>query len=391
MPINVFMVNGNMTKYKSLPLYESCFLNYDIRRNKNPIKVNEYAEACHIIRPVMHAGNLWDKIKTGFNKVKNVFKKGMDFIDNNEITKSLKDSALNYIGQKTGVDVNKIYDTAHKVIDVIPDIQETQPDPNDYYNYRQNQYTTTGYSDPYTNTYTNPSYTYTNPGYTTNQSYNYPQSYNYSNTYPSNTASYNSYQQPIKTPITNKSSYTVANTTGQNSLQNQVNNTYNQIMKQPLTQPQQAIVKQNRDRFAFGINSCGMVDINKIMKNKTFMRNIPKMLVMSSAGSITSDFKPVLEKFGIKTLTIPKTMKNILDKIMKNQGIPNKVISGPGSAIAAPRLGEPRVASVIASKVVEKTDESNGRLNLGRGDKSCGSKSSKYQDILNKLKSNVKK
>lgn len=369
-----------MTKYKSLPLYESCFLNYDIRRNKNPIKVNEYAEACHIIRPVMHAGNLWDKIKTGFNKVKNVFKKGMDFIDNNEITKSLKDSALNYIGQKTGVDVNKIYDTAHKVIDVIPDVQETQPDPNEYYNYRQNQY---GYTDQY---YTNPSYTYTNPSYTNssynNQNYSYPQSYNYSNTYPSNTSTYS--QQPQQA----KPSYTVGNTTGQNSLQNQVNNTYNQIMKQPLTQPQQAIVKQNRDRFAFGLNSCGMVDINKIMKNKTFMRNIPKMLVMSSAGSISSDFKPVLEKFGIKTLTIPKTMKSILDKIMRNQGIP----SGPNSAIAAPKLGktvgDPKVASVIASKVVEKTDESKGRLNLGRG---TPSKSSKYQDILNKLKSNAKK
>ena len=373
-----------MIKYKSLPLYETCTLNYEIRRNKNPIKINEYRDACHINRSVMHAGNLWDSIKKGFNKVKNVFKKGMDFIDNNEVTKSLKDSALNYLGQKTGVDMNKIYDTAHKVIDVIPDVQETNPDPYNYnqypnsYNYNSN-YTypysnTTGYNNAYNYT---PS-TYNTPGYNTTSTYNY--------TTPT-TSSYN-YTQPSQ---------------NNSSLQNQFTNTYNQIMKQPLTTPQKQTVQSNYNKFSMGLKSCGMVDVNRFLKNKTFMRNIPKMLMMASGSrSVSKDFLPVLQKFGIKTLPMPKTLLPMIEKLhgpLNLKMVQNAVKARQGRGESE----EEKIAKAEEDKPVKVEEEakveekSNGRLYLGRGsEKSNGrlnlgsGKSSKYQDILNKLKSSKK-
>lgn len=377
-----------MIKYKSLPLYETCTLNYEIRRNKNPIKINEYRDACHINRSVMHAGNLWDSIKKGFNKVKNVFKKGMDFIDNNEVTKSLKDSALNYLGQKTGVDMNKIYDTAHKVIDVIPDVQETNPDPYNYNQYPNSYNYNSNYTYPYNTTGYNNAYNYTSPS-----TYNYtPASTNYTNdrrSYVDTTGYNNAYNYTPSTPSTQNNS----------SLQNQFTNTYNQIMKQPLTAPQKQTVQSNYNRFSMGLKSCGMVDVNRFLKNKTFMRNIPKMLMMASGSrSVSKDFLPVLQKFGIKTLPMPKTLIPMIDKlhgplnlkmvqnaVKARQGrgeSDEKIVKSEEDKIEdKPEKEQSSVAKIEEAKVEEK---SNGRLYLGRG------KSSKYQDILNKLKSSKK-
>lgn len=373
MPINSFLIQGNMIKYKSLPLYETCTLNYEIRRNKNPIKINEYRDACHINRSVMHAGNLWDSIKKGFNKVKNVFKKGMDFIDNNEVTKSLKDSALNYLGQKTGVDMNKIYDTAHKVIDVIPDVQENNPDPYNGtypYNYNYNAY----------NSYT---YPYNTPAYNSYASTN-----GYNNAYNYNTTGYN------YTPTTSSysSTYTPASHQNNSSLQNQFTNTYNQIMKQPLTAPQKATVQSNFNKFSMGLKSCGSVDVGKLVKNKTFMRNIPKMLMMASGSrSIPKDFLPILQKFGLKTLPMPKTLLPIIDKLhgpLDKSAV--KIAAKSSEANGRLHLGRGDDGSAESSSD-QTSKTSNGRLNLGRGDDSNKSgKSNKYQDILNKLKSSKK-
>ena len=377
-----------MIKYKSLPLYETCTLNYEIRRNKNPIKINEYRDACHINRSVMHAGNLWDSIKKGFNKVKNVFKKGMDFIDNNEVTKSLKDSALNYLGQKTGVDMNKIYDTAHKVIDVIPDVQETNPDPYNYNQYPNSYNYNSNYTYPYSNTtgYNN-AYNYT-PGYNTTSTYNYtPATTNYTNTTGYNNATANAYNYTPSTPSQNNS-----------SLQNQFTNTYNQIMKQPLTAPQKQTVQSNFNRFSMGLKSCGMVDVNRFLKNKTFMRNIPKMLMMASGSrSVSKDFLPVLQKFGIKTLPMPKTLIPMIDKLhgpLNLKMVKNAVKARQGRGeesdekiVKSETVEDKPVKEKIAKAEEEESkveEKSNGRLYLGRG------KSSKYQDILNKLKSSKK-
>lgn len=352
MPINAFLVQGNMIKHKTLPFYETCVLNYDIRRRTNPAKVKEFMFEQGTIRPVMHAGNLWDKIKNGFKKLKNGLTKTMDFVDNNEVLKGFKDSALNYLGQKTGVDVNKIYDTTHQIMDALP-TYNTEPDPVDYFNQRQEYYKN------------NPSSTYNQYGQYGNTAYDtYGNAYNYNaynnQNYSNNYPNYSNYSQPTTT----NQNYSY-NTPSNQSFQNQMNNTYNQIQKQPLSAPQQQTVKKNFDLFASGLKSCGSDVITALNRNKTLMRNIPKMLMMgvnASTGkiSIHKDFKPILEKFGHNSLIVPKTLKDLVTKL--NIKLPTfNPLSQITSikAIAAP-------ARTINSK--PGSVSSKGRLNLGRGE-----------------------
>lgn len=342
MPINAFLVQGNMIKHKTLPFYETCILNYDIRRRTNPAKVKEFMFEQGTIRPVMHAGNLWDKIKNGFKKLKNGVTKTMDFVDNNEVLKGFKDSALNYLGQKTGVDVNKIYDTTHQIMDALP-TYNTEPDPVDYFNQRQEYYKNnpSSYSNNY-NTYGTTAYdTYGN-------AYNGYQ--NYSNNYPN----YSNYSQPTTT----NQNYSYNTPSNQSSFQNQMNNTYNQIQKQPLSAPQQQTVKKNFDLFANGLKSCGSDLRTALSMNKTLMKNIPKMLMMgvnASTGkiSIHKDFKPILEKFGHNSLIVPKSLKDLVSKL--NIKLPT---FNPAS----------QITSIKAIAAPAKSNTSKGRLNLGSGE-----------------------
>ena len=344
MPINAFLVQGNMIKHKTLPFYETCILNYDIRRRTNPAKVKEFMFEQGTIRPIMHAGNLWDKIKNGFKKLKNGLTKTMDFVDNNEVLKGFKDSALNYLGQKTGVDVNKIYDTTHQIMDALP-TYNTEPDPVDYFNQRQEYYK----NNPSSNQYGNTAYdTYGN-------AYNY-NAYNNSN-YPN---TYSQYSQPATT--NQNYSYNPYGSTNSSFL-NQMNNTYNQIQKQPLSAPQQQTVKKNFDLFANGLKSCGSDLRTALSMNKTLMKNIPKMLMMgvnASTGkiSIHKDFKPILEKFGHHSIVVPKSLKDLVTKLN---------IKLPTFNPASQKL---QVLKTIAApaKTINSTNSAKGRLNLGRGE-----------------------
>lgn len=350
MPINAFLVQGNMIKHKTLPFYETCILNYDIRRRTNPAKVKEFMFEQGTIRPVMHAGNLWDKIKNGFKKLKNGVTKTMDFVDNNEVLKGFKDSALNYLGQKTGVDVNKIYDTTHQIMDALP-TYNTEPDPVDYFNQRQEYYK----NNPSSNQYGNTAYdTYGN-------AYNYNAYNQYSQPYNSNQWSTQNYPS-----TTNQNySYNPYGSTSSNSnssFQNQMNNTYNQIQKQPLSAPQQQTVKKNFDLFANGLKSCGSDLRTALSMNKTLMKNIPKMLMMgvnASTGkiSIHKDFKPILEKFGHHSTVVPKTLKDLVSKL--NIKLPT---FNPASQITSIK------AISAPAKTINSTNASKGRLNLGSGE-----------------------
>lgn len=85
---------------------------------------------------------------------------------------------------------------------------------------------------------------------------------------------------------------------------------------------------------------------------ETIKRNIPKMLLMARGPkgglSINEMFKPYLVKYGIKTLTLPKTVKDFITKL---------------------------------------ANKSTGRLYQGRGEEvSTGNKIDRYNEILNKLK-----
>ena len=408
MPSNVFLLENRMIKHKTLPFYEvNNILNYDIRRKSNPLKVQMYYRELNVLKPVMQGGNLWDSVKKGFKKIKNVFKKGMDFVDNSEVLKGFKDSALDYIGQKTGVDAHKIYDTAHKVVDALPewsDVPDPNTDPVDYFNYRQQQYATqpSAYQQGY---YTQPS-TYQQP-YNYNaynqQSSTYQQPYNY------NTHNQQGYaQQTVLQPSRNT----------QNTVNNQLTNAYNEINKMPTTTAQRGRARANLSALSSGFKSCGE-DINTALsRNKTIMNNIPKLLMMgmNASGKLTiqKDFKPILEKFGLKTLTVPKAIQDMVSKY-KIQIAPHDIASavqqakgpyvGPNQARVQTLASNNKLASTLNNSInkinankTDKQDTSKGRLNLGRGDEKSegrlnlgrgnevGGKSSRYADIIAKLK-----
>lgn len=375
MPVNSFLVQGNMIKHKTLPFYETCILNYDIRRRTNPMKVKEFMYEQGTIRPIMHAGSLWEKVKKFFKKGKNAITKTMDFIDNNEVLKDFKDSALNYIGNKTGVDVNKIYDTTHQIMDALPTYDTTtKPDTMDYYNqygnqrqqYMGNKYgNQTNYYDPYGNMYGNQT-NYSNPAMS-------------QTTYP--------YQQP--------------NT--QNSFQNQLTNTYSKLQKEPLSAPQKQQVKRNFDLFSKGLSSCGMDLKTAFNMNSTLTKNIPKMLMMginpgTGKISIHGSYKPILEKFGHHSLIVPKTIKDMMEKLKidVNQLSHNPIATAKG------RLNLGSGTTELAGNNNERVNTSKSSNQLGSTNNNaptqvkpsslpstgasgkCG-KQSRYADILAKL------
>ena len=363
MPINAFLIQGNMTKHKTLPFYETCVLNYDIRRRTNPVKVKEFMLQQGTIRPVMHAGNLWEKIKNGFKKIKNGLTKTMDFVENNEVLKNLKDSALDYVGNKTGIDVKNIYDTTHKVMDAIPQFDTSQPiDEVAYFNQRQQMYgqnPASSYSYPYDY---NSSYSYPY----NNSSYSYPtQNNNYANAY-----AYSNSNYTYPTQSNNNSSFT-----------SQLNNTYQQIQKQPLSEPQKQQVKSNFDLFSSGLKSCGEDIRTAMSRNQTIMKNIPKMLMMGMTAkgnlSVHKSFKPILEKFGHHSLIVPKTIKSMLDKL----NIPvEKFRKNPvdiGISKTMPNDVKKLVSQASSNgngrlHLGSGTNEIGGRLNLGRGPNETG-------------------
>ena len=350
MPINAFLIQGNMTKHKTLPFYETCVLNYDIRRRTNPVKVREFMIQQGTIRPVMHAGSLWEKIKNGFKKLKNGLTKTMDFVENNEVLKNLKDSALDYVGNKTGIDMKNIYDTTHKVMDAIPQFDTSQSignpvDEIEYFNQRQQMYGQNPVSYDYNSSY---SYPYNNSSYNSNSSYTY------GNTYPAqNNYSYNNSSYSYPTPSNNNSSFT-----------SQLNNTYQQIQKQPLSEPQKQQVKANFDLFSSGLKSCGEDIRTALSRNQTIMKNIPKMLMMGMTAkgnlSVHKSFKPILEKFGHHSLIVPKTIKSMLEKM----NIPIDRFRKNPVDIGLSRN--------LPSDIKKAVTQANGRLHLGSGPNEIG-------------------
>ncbi len=404
MPVNVFMLDARMVKHRNLSFYESDnILNYDVRRNFNPDKVKAYYEELGLLRPVMQSGSLWDSVKKGFNKVKNFFKKGMDVVDNSAVLKGLKDTALDFIDKKTGLNTHSIYDTVKNVTNQIPDFEvNTEPDPNTdpvaYYNYRQQQfnknptqsyYDGTNYNQYYGNTTYNPYYT--------NSYYGSPSNY-------ANTNTYTTYSQPS------------TNNQSQNSFMNQLTSTSEQLNKMPLNSNQQSRVRRNLTALSSGLKSAGQ-DVKTALKmNKTIMSNIPKLLMMgkTATGSLTikSDFKPILEKFGLKTLTVPKAIKDMVAKF--NINIPeHDVLSVAKTSKGKCGQNDLRVNTSTSNNALSSTNNNStikasmnkdpaGRVDLGRGTKKTGKgdelatgsvksstgsvKSSRYADIIAKLK-----
>lgn len=297
---NQFLINGNMIKKKTLPFYEDNQLNFYIRSRSNPLKVREFYEESKILKPTMHAGNLWTTIKKIFKKGKDYAQKTMDFVDNSPLLNTIKDIGFDYIQNKTGYDVGDYYNTAKNVINMTKDDatkvvkqlgDTTRNQLNKYYKTQQ---------DAKKNNKPAPKF---------------------------------NYKDTLK-------------------------QYYNDIVQ---TVPQyQPAVKQNFDLFSSGLDNY-VSSGGKL--NDTVNRNLIKFLVLHKTPKgygIHKDFKDILLKHGLKTLTVPKVLQQIADKVLteKSKG---RLNLGSGDELSG-----------------------KGRLNLGSGECS-GTKTQRYNEILKKL------
>lgn len=136
---------------------------------------------------------------------------------------------------------------------------------------------------------------------------------------------------------------------------------YNDIVETvPQYKPQ---IKQNYDNFSLGAELAG--------GNQTIIRNIPKLLVLSKSNrggyTIKKEFLPVLNKFNIKTLTLPKTLKEFIDKV-NNQKSNGRLHLGGDESTGPLTIANNEVKPI-------KEPRGNGKNKIDR-----------YNEILNKLK-----
>lgn len=243
---NLFLLDGNIGKPKTLPFYEEDNrLNFYIRSRRRPDQVIGYYEQLNALRPNIHAGNLWTKIKNFFKKGKETLKNTMDYIDQSPLLHTIKDIGFEAIKNKTGVDPNTYYNTAKNVINM---------NKNDMINTATKLLDTT--------------------------------------------------KKQVNNYLTNKDPNKKMN------YKNLLKDYYTDIVQTvPQYTPQ---VKQNFDLFSSGAELSGS-------DNDVILRNIPKLLLMSknSSGNFTikKEFAPLLKKYGLKTLTVPKTLKDFAYKV----------------------------------------------------------------------------
>jgi len=145
----------------------------------------------------------------------------------------------------------------------------------------------------------------------------------------------------------------------------QLKNYYQNIMQSPsLPQVYKPQVEQNYKAFSLGSELAG--------GNQTIMRNLPKLLLISKSNrggyTIKKDFKPLLDKFGIKTLALPKTLKDFIEKV--NNKSNGRLYLGNG------KCGESGPLTIAQNEIKPiKEPRSNGKNKIDR-----------YNEILNKLK-----
>jgi len=145
----------------------------------------------------------------------------------------------------------------------------------------------------------------------------------------------------------------------------QLKNYYQNIIQSPsLPQVYKPQVEQNYKAFSLGSELAG--------GNQTIMRNLPKLLLISKSNrggyTIKKDFKPLLNKFGIKTLALPKTLKDFIEKV--NNKSNGRLYLGNG------KCGESGPLTIAQNEIKPiQQPRSNGKNKIDR-----------YNEILNKLK-----
>lgn len=148
-----------------------------------------------------------------------------------------------------------------------------------------------------------------------------------------------------------------------------LNNYYKDISQTvPQYQPQ---VKQNFDLFSSGVELSGS-------NNEVILRNIPKLLMMSKSSrgtyTIKKEFKPLLFKYGIKTLTVPKTLKDFTEQVINHSKGRLNLGHGPDSNTIQTTSNNTTGGNII--KPAKQNTTSGKNIN----------KYNRYNEILEKLK-----
>lgn len=245
-----------------------------------------------------------------WNTIKNLFKKGKDF------TKKTMDFIDNTPILKDLKDVG---------FDMIK--EKTGVDPNVYYDTAKNVINKITPSKPRVNTRQDQNYNKRNDQL---QNYNPPLNYDYNQ---------------------------------------QLKKYYQDIIQSPsLPQVYKPQVEQNYKAFSLGAELAG--------GNQTIIRNLPKLLLISKSNrggyTIKKIFQPLLGLFGIKTLTLPKTLKDFIDKVKEktNNTSNGRLYLGNG------KCGESGPLTTAQNELAPiKEPRSNGKNKIDR-----------YKEILNKLK-----
>ena len=292
--MNRMLCDNIIIKTKTLPLYEhNGIYNLKKRKFKQMKNLHEFNMNTAVLTDKIKAGNLWTGIKKFFKKGKKFVKDAVNYIDNSPILSTVKDIAADYVQEKTGINPNDYYDMAKNVV--------------------------------------------------------------------------NSSSKELKDAVSNATVKTLKNAaekrkenkkTGKKSntreeIKNIMTDYKNNLIKERPEQKQR--ITTNFDLFSSGIAEGGGAPLSAL--KPTLWKKWGPMFLMADkstgkCGSIASDL--LKTKYGLKRLTLPKTLKDILEK-------------GKGE------------------------NTSNGRLYMGRGEEEKTSSGKKRNEKYMKLLASLKK
>ena len=292
--MNRMLCDNIIIKTKTLPLYEhNGIYNLKKRKFKQMKNLHEFNMNTAVLTDKIKAGNLWTGIKKFFKKGKKFVKDAVNYIDNSPILSTVKDIAADYVQEKTGINPNDYYDMAKNVV--------------------------------------------------------------------------NSSSKELKDAVSNATVKTLKNAaekrkenkkTGKKSntreeIKNIMTDYKNNLIKEIPDQKQR--ITTNFDLFSSGIAEGGGAPLSAL--KPTLWKKWGPMFLMADkstgkCGSIASDL--LKTKYGLKRLTLPKTLKDILEK-------------GKGE------------------------NTSNGRLYMGRGEEEKTSSGKKRNEKYMKLLASLKK
>lgn len=119
--MNRMLCDNIIIKNKTLPLYENNGIyNLKKRKFKQRKNLHEFNMNTAVLTKKVKAGNLWGNIKKIFKKGKKFVKDAINYVDQSPILSTIKDTASEYIAEKTGINPNDYYNAAKNIVNSNP-------------------------------------------------------------------------------------------------------------------------------------------------------------------------------------------------------------------------------------------------------------------------------